>query len=132
MLPAGSPSDLRQGTMGYYPLQKRGLNRSGQLIDSSDSLSASDDYFALAVLIAEVFSGQDLWGELSDAEITMVLTSGPAAMEKRFRDCLHGSHFKLSTLFDFLIGGLRADPGFLIGLLAIIQSIFDGARLVKK
>jgi hypothetical protein len=122
-LPAGSPSNLRHSTPGYFPIITK---------KTSDLVEYEDDYFALAILIIDVLAGKELWHDKSSSAIVELLSGDKKVFEEFAYNHLRRVVFRLPMLEKFLIGGFRCDPGFLIGIIALLENSFDVLRYVLK
>jgi hypothetical protein len=120
-LPAGSPGSLRHSTPGYFPINKK---------TEDDLIAYEDDYFALAILIVDIIAGKELWHGKDTAAITEMLSDEQKIIESFVHQHLQRSTFRLPMLEKFVIGGLRCDSGFLVGLISLLENSFEVLRHV--
>jgi hypothetical protein len=123
LLPAGSPSNIRHCTPGYYPIKKR---------NQEDLVSFDDDFFALTILVIDVLAGKELWHGKSNTAIIEILSGNSKTLEQMMFVHLKQAPFQLGMLEKFLVGGLRCDSGFLIGLIALLENAFEVMAHVLK
>jgi hypothetical protein len=134
ILKIGTSASERNSTSGYERIIIQGDSQSSQSLAhyKEEYVCVEDDYFALAILAADVLVGSELWKDKSEEFINEKVQSKNRELEYFYRGHLSNSPFKMPVLDQFLLGGLYGDKGFLIGFIALLEQSLDVAFLTKN